>query len=107
MIAFYADRGECWMAMGSGPIRPILAEGQTRAEAVRGYGTLFHEQLNQRGIDMKHERLECIRGGKGIESWVQPTCSCGWVGSKHYAHNDAQHTNATWQWKRHRERETK
>ena len=35
-----------------------------------------------------------IQGGEGLESWIQPTCACGWVGKQHYAHNDYQHTNA-------------
>ena len=34
------------------------------------------------------------KGGEGLDSWIQPKCNCGWVGSKHYAHNDYQHTNA-------------
>lgn len=24
-------------------------------------------------------------------SWIQPSCSCGWVGNKHHAYEDYQH----------------
>lgn len=37
--------------------------------------------------------LKRIEGGKGIEGWIQPECSCGWKGRKEYAHNDYQHSN--------------
>lgn len=47
----------------------------------------------------KHDYL---RGGEMEGSWIQPTCSCGWIGSKHYAYNDYQHSNAREQLNRHR-----
>ena len=43
-----------------------------------------------------------LPGGSGIESWILPVCSCGWAGSLHYAHNDAQYTNCREQADRHR-----
>ena len=39
-------------------------------------------------------------GGVGIESWIIPTCPCGWQGGKHYAHNDYQHSNAREEYQR-------
>ena len=50
---------------------------------------------------MKHEQEANITGGRGMESWIQPRCSCGWEGSRHWAHNDYQYTNAIKQWQRH------
>lgn len=42
-----------------------------------------------------------IHGGVGITGWIQPVCSCGWIGSKHYAHNDYQFSNSREEWQRH------
>lgn len=41
---------------------------------------------------MNHE-LRRLAGGYMYEGWIQPSCSCGWVGRKEYAHNDHQHSN--------------
>jgi len=51
---------------------------------------------------MSRQRRSDLRGGEGIESWIQPHCGCGWVGTKHYAHNDYQHTNAREQFENHK-----
>jgi hypothetical protein len=40
-------------------------------------------------------------GGKRESSFMQPTCSCGWVGDKHYAYEDYQRTEANKQFSRH------
>ena len=40
----------------------------------------------------KHE-IKRNYGGENEMSWIQPVCSCGWEGKKHYAWNDYQHTN--------------
>lgn len=37
-------KGDHWLAEGAGPLRPILSEGATRAEAVGGYAELFAKQ---------------------------------------------------------------
>lgn len=34
------------------------------------------------------------QGGEDFNSWIQPTCACGWVGRQHFAYSDYQHTNA-------------
>lgn len=39
---------------------------------------------------MKHI-LKRNFGGKNESGWIQPTCSCGWVGEKEYACQDYQH----------------
>ena len=49
---------------------------------------------------MKHEFTKTI-GDEWMDGWVRPCCSCGWEGSKHYAHNDYQWTNAFDEWERH------
>ncbi len=41
---------------------------------------------------MKHE-ISRRRGGQNESGWIQPHCSCGWVGNMHYAYNDYQHSN--------------
>ncbi|GGO89181.1 hypothetical protein GCM10011348_46330 [Marinobacterium nitratireducens] len=33
-------------------------------------------------------------GGEREMGWIQPVCTCGWKGKKHYAYNDYQHSNA-------------
>lgn len=38
---------------------------------------------------MEHE-IKRSRGGNNELSWIQPICSCGWEGHKHYAYNDFQ-----------------
>ena len=46
--------------------------------------------------------FELIRGGEGMEFWIQNRCLyCGWVGQKHYAHNDYQHSNCREERERH------
>ena len=40
----------------------------------------------------KHETKE-LKGGEGMMGWIQPSCSCGWVGRKEYAYGSAQFTN--------------
>lgn len=42
------------------------------------------------------------KGGEGLDSWIQPTCACGWTGTQHYAHNDYQHSNAQEQLQAHK-----
>jgi len=49
---------------------------------------------------MNHE-LSQNTGGDGMMGWIQPTCSCGWVGIKEYAYNDYQHSNVREQESRH------
>lgn len=50
---------------------------------------------------IKHTRISNLSGGKGETSWIQPACSCEWIGTKHYAHNDYQFSNATDDFERH------
>ena len=50
----------------------------------------------------EHSFVRHTHGGTGIEGWIQPLCYCGWKGSRHYAHNDYQHSNAREQWEAHR-----
>lgn len=38
-------------------------------------------------------KLHREEGGGGMYGWIQPTCSCGWVGRAEYAYNDWQLTN--------------
>lgn len=38
----------------------------------------------------KIKRVYCE---SGMESWIQPACSCGWEGRKEYAYEDWQMTN--------------
>ena len=40
-------------------------------------------------METKH-KLNRNRGGQNELSWIQPICSCGWEGHKHYAYNDYQ-----------------
>ena len=40
----------------------------------------------------KHE-IKRNYGGENEMSWIQPVCSCGWEGKKHFAWNDFQRTN--------------
>jgi len=49
-----------------------------------------------------HVKLANLHGGRGEMGWVQPACSCGWVGKKHYAHNDYQYYNAIEEFINHR-----
>ena len=42
---------------------------------------------------MDNHEIKRKYGGEKELSWIQPTCSCGWEGSKHYAWNDYQRTN--------------
>ena len=46
--------------------------------------------------------LKRLSGGMGLDSWIQPSCSCGWKGRKEYAHNDYQYTNVREQEDSHR-----
>lgn len=41
------------------------------------------------------------KGGSGYEGWIQPVCTCGWEGHRHYAYNDYQHSNAREQAEQH------
>lgn len=34
-----------------------------------------------------------IKGGIGMGSFIQPVCSCGWVGREHYAYCNYQYSN--------------
>lgn len=52
------------------------------------------------GDGVKHDLVR-EKGGLGEESWIQPTCSCGWVGRKEYAYNDWQMTNVSEQEREH------
>jgi len=38
----------------------------------------------------KHE-IKHTSGGSAEMSWIQPVCSCGWVGSKRYGYEDYQY----------------
>lgn len=51
-------------------------------------------------------KSEIIYGGQDIEGWIQYSCSCGWTGQKHYAHNDFQHSNAREELDRHLEEQS-
>jgi len=42
---------------------------------------------------MNNHNITRESGGKFESGWVQPKCSCGWVGRKEYAYNDWQMTN--------------
>lgn len=42
--------------------------------------------------ELKH-KLKRKFGGSNETSWIQSKCSCGWIGKKHYAYNDYQHSN--------------
>ena len=45
------------------------------------------------------------RVGEGMDFSIQNTCDiCGWVGAKHYAHNDYQHSNCAEERERHRDK---
>lgn len=37
-----------WVAEGRGPLRPIIAEGSTRREAVAGWAECFHNQVKEK-----------------------------------------------------------
>jgi len=50
---------------------------------------------------MKHARLANLSGGEGMDSWIQPACSCEWTGSQHYAYSSHQFSNATDDFERH------
>jgi hypothetical protein len=41
-------------------------------------------------MEHKFKREE---GGSGPMAWIQPTCSCGWVGRKEYAYENYQYSN--------------
>ena len=40
-------------------------------------------------------------GGHYESSWMQPICSCGWEGKKHYAYDDYQHSEYSKEVKNH------
>lgn len=42
---------------------------------------------------MKQHTIKRNFGGKAESGWIQPYCTCGWTGQKHYAYEDYQHTN--------------
>ena len=42
---------------------------------------------------MDKHKISREYGGENEMSWIQPTCSCGWKGKKHFAWNDYQRTN--------------
>lgn len=52
-------------------------------------------------MNTTEHKLHRETGGEGMYEWIQPTCSCGWVGRKEYAYNDYQHTNVTEQEQEH------
>ena len=33
------------------------------------------------------------RGGDGMMGFIQPACSCGWIGREHYNYCNWQHSN--------------
>jgi hypothetical protein len=33
------------------------------------------------------------RGGDGMMGFIQPVCSCGWIGREHYNYCNSQHSN--------------
>lgn len=41
----------------------------------------------------KDHSISVNSGGTGLGSFIQPVCSCGWVGRIHEASNDYQHSN--------------
>jgi hypothetical protein len=49
---------------------------------------------------VKHE-TKFNYGGTNENAWMQPACSCGWDGRKHYAHEDYQNQNARFERSRH------
>ena len=46
------------------------------------------------GAAMIEHAITYRRDGIGAMGWMQPACSCGWEGVKHYAYNDYQHADA-------------
>lgn len=42
---------------------------------------------------MADHKIRRKYGGENEMSWIQPVCSCGWKGKKHFAWNDYQRTN--------------
>ena len=50
---------------------------------------------------MSEHELKRKRGGQNELGWIQPACSCGWVGNKHYAYDDYQHSNCRDEEQRH------
>lgn len=42
---------------------------------------------------MDNHEIKRKYGGSEELSWIQPYCSCGWEGKKHFAYNDYQHSN--------------
>jgi len=47
----------------------------------------------RRVISIGHE-VRLIHGGSGMDSWIQPFCTCGWCGRIHFSSEDLQYTNA-------------
>lgn len=37
--------------------------------------------------------ISAVTGGKGMTSFIQPKCSCGWIGREHYAYCNYQYSN--------------
>jgi len=56
---------------------------------------------------MQHVLQPNKSGGKREMGWIQPNCSCGWHGSKHYAYNDYQHSAARDEGRKHLNEEEK
>ncbi|MFP4798307.1 single-stranded DNA-binding protein [Pasteurella multocida] len=48
-------------------------------------------QYLKKGIKMEH-KITRESGGKYEMSYIQPKCSCGWIGDKFFAYNDYQMT---------------
>ena len=51
------------------------------------------KSLIDRDREMDNHEIRRKYGGENEMSWIQPTCSCGWKGKKHFAWNDYQRTN--------------
>ena len=45
-------RDSYWEASGEGAKRPIISEGDTREDAVRGYGEVYQNQLHEADIPL-------------------------------------------------------
>ncbi len=61
MIAY--QQNDHWVAEGDGPMRYILAEGDTRSQAVEGYTQCYGRQYAEQE-SMTHFALKATEDGK-------------------------------------------
>ncbi len=47
MICAYDSEAKAWVAAGNGRMRPIIAEGDCRQDAVKAYRAIFDHQLGE------------------------------------------------------------